>query len=29
MTWILTERIVGIIQFSVYGIGLSLVYKKL
>ena len=29
MAWILTEGIVGIIQFSVYGIGLSLVYKKL
>ena len=29
MAWILTEGIVGIIQFSVCGIGLSLVYKKL
>ena len=29
MAWILTEGIVGIIQFSVYGIGLSLVFKKL
>ena len=29
MAWILTEGIVGIIQFSVYVIGLSLVYKKL
>ena len=29
MACILIEGIVGIIQFSVYGIGLYLVYKKL